>query len=218
MGTQIQTWQVTFTGKSPPQDTCSLLQGVVSWQSKLQKVVAISTTEAEYISATKDSKELLWTKKFLKELSITQEKYSLHYDSQSAINLSKNVIYHSRTAYRCSLSEMLWRTVWCRLSRLTKAGIHKIWWWDLYQRKSMSSAGVWQAWFQFEDPLHHEVGGRDWWECLATWWKDSSSTACIHASLFVYHTLSCRHLVSPSIEREIGNLLDSMHLFGFPIE
>jgi len=65
----------------------------------VQKVVAISTTEAEYISAIEDSKEFLWTKKFLKELSITQEKYSLHYDSQSAINLSKNAIYHSRTKH-----------------------------------------------------------------------------------------------------------------------
>ena len=39
--------------------------GVVSWQSKLQKCVALSTTEAEYIAITKACKEALWMKKFL---------------------------------------------------------------------------------------------------------------------------------------------------------
>jgi len=36
---------------------------------------------------------------FLKDLSIKQEKYNLHYDSQSAINLNKNSIYLSRSKH-----------------------------------------------------------------------------------------------------------------------
>ena len=40
--------------------------GAVSWQSKLQKCVALSTTEAKFIAATKACKELLLMKKFLK--------------------------------------------------------------------------------------------------------------------------------------------------------
>ncbi|KAL6219071.1 hypothetical protein ACLB2K_012277 [Fragaria x ananassa] len=43
-------------------------RGAVSWQSKLQKCVALSTTEAEYIAATKACKEILWLKRFLLEL------------------------------------------------------------------------------------------------------------------------------------------------------
>ena len=39
--------------------------GAVSWQSKLQKCVALSTTEAEYIAVTEACKEALWMKKFL---------------------------------------------------------------------------------------------------------------------------------------------------------
>jgi ATP-binding cassette subfamily B (MDR/TAP) protein 1 len=73
--------------------------GAVSWQSKLQKCIALSTTEAEYIAATDASKELLWMKNFLKELSVKQEKFTLHCDSQSAIDLSKNSTYHSRTKH-----------------------------------------------------------------------------------------------------------------------
>ena len=37
----------------------------MSWQSKLQKCVALSTIETEYIAFTEASKELLWMKKFL---------------------------------------------------------------------------------------------------------------------------------------------------------
>jgi hypothetical protein len=32
----------------------------ISWISKLQKVVALSTTEAEYVVATEASKEMIW--------------------------------------------------------------------------------------------------------------------------------------------------------------
>ncbi|KAE8680647.1 hypothetical protein F3Y22_tig00111372pilonHSYRG00031 [Hibiscus syriacus] len=47
--------------------------GAVSWVSKLQSVVAISTTEAEYVSATQASKEAIWLKMLLEELGHNQE-------------------------------------------------------------------------------------------------------------------------------------------------
>ena len=72
------------------------LGGAVSWQSKLQKCVALSTTEAEYIAITEAAKELLWMKKFLQELGLQQERYVLYYDSQSAIHLNTNSTFHSR--------------------------------------------------------------------------------------------------------------------------
>ncbi len=40
---------------------------VISWQSKLQKCVTLSTTEAEYIAATEVGKEMLWMKRFLQD-------------------------------------------------------------------------------------------------------------------------------------------------------
>ena len=70
--------------------------GAVSWQSRLQKTVALSTTEAEYMAAVEAGKEVLWMKDFISELGIRQEEYRLYCDSQRAIHLAKNAAYHSR--------------------------------------------------------------------------------------------------------------------------
>ncbi|CAH9131081.1 unnamed protein product [Cuscuta epithymum] len=77
----------------------TLAGGAVSWQSKLQRCVALSTTEAEYIAAVEAGKELKWLKRFLQELGFPQEEYIIHCDSQSAMDLSKNSMYHSRTKH-----------------------------------------------------------------------------------------------------------------------
>ncbi|CAL1393260.1 unnamed protein product [Linum trigynum] len=71
----------------------------VSWQSKLQKCVALSTTEVEYIVVMDACKEMLWLKKFLQELGIKQKRYVLYCDSQSAIHLCKNPTFHSRSKH-----------------------------------------------------------------------------------------------------------------------
>ena len=39
--------------------------GAISWQSKLQKCVSLSTKKLEYIATTKAGKEMLWMKHFL---------------------------------------------------------------------------------------------------------------------------------------------------------
>lgn len=73
--------------------------GSVSWQSRLQKCVDLSTTEAEFIAATEASKELLWVKKFMVELNFVQDKYVLYYDNASAIHLGKNPAFHARSKH-----------------------------------------------------------------------------------------------------------------------
>nr|KYP56738.1 Retrovirus-related Pol polyprotein from transposon TNT 1-94 [Cajanus cajan] len=73
--------------------------GAIAWQSRLQRCVALSTTEAEFIAITKACKELLWLKKFLQELGFVQDKYPLFFDSQSAIHLGKNPTFHSRSKH-----------------------------------------------------------------------------------------------------------------------
>ncbi|KAE8692624.1 Retrovirus-related Pol polyprotein from transposon TNT 1-94 [Hibiscus syriacus] len=71
----------------------------VSWVSQLQKIVALSTTEAEYVAVTEASKEMVWLQSFLEELGKKQENNVLYYDSQSAIHLAKNPSFHSRTKH-----------------------------------------------------------------------------------------------------------------------
>ncbi|KAK8957035.1 hypothetical protein KSP39_PZI000307 [Platanthera zijinensis] len=73
--------------------------GAVSWASKLQKCVALSTTEAEFIAVTEAGKELLWMKRFVRELGFTQDRYMLMCDSQSVIHLGKNSMFHSRSKH-----------------------------------------------------------------------------------------------------------------------
>ncbi|KAE8662958.1 hypothetical protein F3Y22_tig00113124pilonHSYRG00513 [Hibiscus syriacus] len=72
---------------------------VVSWKSKLQKCVALSTTKEEYIATTESCKEMLWMKNLLLELGIDQEKYILKCGNQSAVYLAKKSIFHSRTKH-----------------------------------------------------------------------------------------------------------------------
>jgi hypothetical protein len=41
---------------------------IVSWISKLEKVVSLSTTKVEYVAATEASKEMIWLQRFMVEL------------------------------------------------------------------------------------------------------------------------------------------------------
>ena len=71
----------------------------ISWISKLQQVVALSTTEVEYVAATKASKEMIWLQRFMEELGKKQENSRLYSDSQSAIHLANNSAFHSKTKH-----------------------------------------------------------------------------------------------------------------------
>jgi hypothetical protein len=77
----------------------TLARGPVSWMSKLQNVVSLSTTEAEYIAASHACKETIWLKGLLGEFGRMQDKVKLFCDSQSAIHLAKNTTYHSKTKH-----------------------------------------------------------------------------------------------------------------------
>ena len=71
----------------------------ISWKATLQKVVALSKTEVEYIALTEAVKEALWLEGFAKELKLQGRSITVKCDSQSAIHLSKNSAYHERTKH-----------------------------------------------------------------------------------------------------------------------
>uniref|UniRef100_A0A2N9I8F7 Integrase catalytic domain-containing protein n=1 Tax=Fagus sylvatica TaxID=28930 RepID=A0A2N9I8F7_FAGSY len=77
----------------------TLSGGPICWKSTLQSIVAMSTTEAEYMAVAEAAKEALWLKGLVKELGLNQGGVQMHCDSQSAIYLAKNQVYHARTKH-----------------------------------------------------------------------------------------------------------------------
>ena len=72
---------------------------LVSWKSKKQNAISLSTTEAEYIVANSYCTQLLWTQKLLLDYGICQEHLTIYCDNTSAINISKNLVQHSQTKH-----------------------------------------------------------------------------------------------------------------------
>ena len=58
--------------------------------SKLQNIVSLSRMEAEYVSTTEASKEMIWLQRFMDELRKKQEMGNLYTNNQSVIHLAKN--------------------------------------------------------------------------------------------------------------------------------
>uniref|UniRef100_A0A2N9H753 Reverse transcriptase Ty1/copia-type domain-containing protein n=1 Tax=Fagus sylvatica TaxID=28930 RepID=A0A2N9H753_FAGSY len=77
----------------------TIRKGLICWKSTLQSIIAMSTTEAEYMAVAEAAKEALWLKGLVKELGLNQSGVQMHCDSQSAIYLAKNQVYHSRTKH-----------------------------------------------------------------------------------------------------------------------
>lgn len=76
--------------------------GAVSWGSRKQSSVALSSTEAEYMSLTQGVKESLWLGELLWDLGATQyreEIRRIECDNQGAIALTRNPAYHARTKH-----------------------------------------------------------------------------------------------------------------------
>ncbi|KAK2444335.1 putative mitochondrial protein [Trifolium repens] len=72
---------------------------LISWFSKKQNCVALSTAEAEYIAAGSSCSQLVWMKQMLKEYDVEQNALTLYCDNMSAINISKNPVQHSKTKH-----------------------------------------------------------------------------------------------------------------------
>ncbi|XP_065623228.1 secreted RxLR effector protein 161-like [Quercus suber] len=72
---------------------------LISWMSKKQNSVSLSTTEAEYIAAGSCCAQLLWMRKLLHDYGISQDTMCVFCDNTSAINLSKNPVQHSKSKH-----------------------------------------------------------------------------------------------------------------------
>ncbi|KAF7150925.1 hypothetical protein RHSIM_Rhsim02G0113200 [Rhododendron simsii] len=74
--------------------------GAVSWSSKKQPIVTLSTTEAEFVAATSCVCQAIWLKKILEELYFKRQgAITIFCDNSSAIKLSKNPVLHGRSKH-----------------------------------------------------------------------------------------------------------------------
>jgi hypothetical protein len=71
----------------------------VSWASKKQNSVALSTTEVEYIAAGHCCAQLLWMRQTLRDYGYKLSKVTLLCDNESAICMADNPIEHSHTKH-----------------------------------------------------------------------------------------------------------------------
>ena len=72
----------------------------ITWQSKKQTCVALSTAEAEYIALAGAAQEAVWLKHLYQEIADTPEKPVLiNEDNQAAIAISRNPQYHGRVKH-----------------------------------------------------------------------------------------------------------------------
>ena len=72
---------------------------LVTWMSKKQNFVSLSTIEAKYIVAGSCCSQLLWMKKLLGDYGISQDTMVVYCDNSSAIDISKNPVQHSKTKH-----------------------------------------------------------------------------------------------------------------------
>ncbi|KAG8481839.1 hypothetical protein CXB51_027157 [Gossypium anomalum] len=71
----------------------------ISWKATLQTTVALSTTEAEYMAITEACKEAIWLKGLFSERNEDLQISTVFCDSQSAIFLTKDQMFHERTKH-----------------------------------------------------------------------------------------------------------------------
>ena len=80
--------------------TYLLDSGAISWPSRKQELIMLSTAEAEYVTATHAAKEGLWLRQLIGEVfRPLKHLIPLHSDSQATIALMKDGSYHAQTKH-----------------------------------------------------------------------------------------------------------------------
>jgi hypothetical protein len=96
MSTGLEIW---IDGGRPNGYVFKMFGGEISWMSKRQVVVALSTTEVEYMVATHGRKEVVWIQRLCSGIRFEKRAMKVSCDSQSTIFLEKNPAYHSKTKH-----------------------------------------------------------------------------------------------------------------------
>ena len=73
--------------------------GVISWFSRKQSCVALSTSKAEYVAAYSASCEAVWLRKLLSDLFLQLDATCIYCDNQNCVKLSENLVFHDKSKH-----------------------------------------------------------------------------------------------------------------------
>ena len=105
LGMRLKAWSDANWGGEEGRESVSgfvftLAEGAISYSSKKQRSVALSTTESEYMTLLHALKELIWLLRFLREIGYDINNQNIIYtDNQDAIALAHNPEHHARTKH-----------------------------------------------------------------------------------------------------------------------
>jgi hypothetical protein len=94
-------WAGSVSDRKSTSGCCfSLGSAMISWQSRKQSNIALSTAEAEYIAACSASCEAIWLRKLLTGLfDLEMEATTILCDNQSCIKMTENPVFHDRSKH-----------------------------------------------------------------------------------------------------------------------
>jgi hypothetical protein len=73
---------------------------MISWQSRKQSILSLSTVEEEYIATCSASYEAIWLRKLLTGLFDLEMKVTtILCDNQSCINMIENYVFHDKSKH-----------------------------------------------------------------------------------------------------------------------
>ena len=102
--------------------------GPIVWGSRKQKMVVLSTTEAEYVALSEAAREAVWLRNLYKELGCAQTKPALiRGDNQGSMDIAENPQFHKRTKHfnvklhyiREKINEKIIRIQYCPTTEMT---------------------------------------------------------------------------------------------------
>ena len=94
---------------------------LISWTSQKQKIVALSSCEAEFMAATAAACQAIWLRNLISEITGDDPSMvTLYVDNKSAIALMKNPVFFGRSKLGIILSDNVLKMIKLKLIILTQ--------------------------------------------------------------------------------------------------